>query len=194
MRLSDLKTNHFFCLASAASVSVQLQLARLTAEMNTYQFTVGRQFVLLDPMDLVTLTEPGLQLNNQLVRITEIQENLDGTLTMTAVEVQGVAAAAVYPRQISQGLARNNNAPAPVVNTPIFFEPPDQLGGGLVIWIGLSGSVPANWGALARSGCLVRQRDLYQCRDLPGLDPDGDADLVAGEHHRRLDAADHRYW
>ena len=149
-RESDLRQHHFFALGSAASMSVALQGAREGAEAVQYQITVGRQFVLLDPMDLIAITEPSLQLVNQLVRITEIQENADQTLTLTLVEVSGTASAPIYARQASLGAGRNDNAPAPSVNTPIFFEPPDQLGDGLVIWIGLSGQIPASWG-----GCQV---------------------------------------
>jgi hypothetical protein len=150
LRLSDLKQNHFFCLGAAASLSAALQLNRLQAGINTYQVTVGRQFALLDPLDLVTLTDPASQLVNQLVRIVQIDENADSTLTLTCEEVPLTASAPVYNRQASLGVGRNNNLPPSSVNPPIFFEPPDQLGQGLVLLIGLSGAVPANWG-----GCQV---------------------------------------
>ena len=144
-RYGDKKSQHWFCLAGAASQSVALQLHRAWTTLNTYQFTVGRQFILLDVLDIVTISEPALQLSNQLVRITEIQENSDGTLTMTAEEVPLTASAPVYFRQKSTGLAFANQT-ASSVNTPIFYEPPDQLGGGNTLWIGLSGQIPANFG------------------------------------------------
>jgi hypothetical protein len=150
VRLSDVKDNSFFSLASAASVSAALQLQRIQAQMRQWQCTVGRQFVLLDVLDLVTLTEPSFQLVNQLVRITQIDENSDSTLTLTFEEVPLTASAPIYNTQASIGAGRFNNAPSGSVNAPFFFEPPDQLGDGLCLLIGLSGSVPANYG-----GCDV---------------------------------------
>ena len=161
LRMSDLRQNHFFCLASAASQSAALQLARETMEINTYKFTLGRSFILLDPMDLVTLTEPSLDLEGQLVRIIEIEENEDQTLTMTAIDAPGIAGAPIYVRQDSLGLLGGLNTPAPDVNPPIFYEPPDQIGGGLVLWIGLSGQVHAQFG-----GCDVyisSDDETYAC-------------------------------
>jgi hypothetical protein len=156
IRLSDLKDNSFFNLASAATMSITLQGQRLQAQMRQWQCTVGRQFVLLDVMDLVTLTEPTFGLVNQLMRITEIDENADSTLTLTMEEVPLTASAPVYNTQSSLGAGRLNNAPPGAVNPPYFFEPPVQLtGGGLQLVIGLSGSVPANFG-----GC-----DVYYSTD-----------------------------
>lgn len=150
LRLSDLKQNHFFNLASAASMSCQLQLQRLQAGVNTYQATVGRQFVLLDVMDLVALTEPALGLANQLVRVTEIQENMDSSLTLTFEEVPLTASAPVYARQPSLGQGRNNAVVPGPVNAPVIYEPPGQLSQALQVWAAVSGSTPATWG-----GCTV---------------------------------------
>lgn len=149
-RLSDVKDNSFFSLAAAASVSASLQLQRLQASTRQWQCTIGRQFVLLDVMDPVTLTEPSFQLTRQLVRITQIDQNADSTLTLTVEEVPLTAAAPAYNAQVSLGAGRFNNAPPSSVNAPFFFEPPDQLGHGLVLWVGLSGQNPANFG-----GCDV---------------------------------------
>ena len=149
LRLSDLRAHHFFCLRAAASVSASLQLAR--EQVTTlYQFTLPPQFILLDPMDVVTLTEPNLGLVRQAVRITEIQENADRTLTFTAEDVPLTIGAPLYTRQASLGAGRNDNADPGGINTPVIFEPNDQLGGGLEIWAALSGANPALWG-----GCYV---------------------------------------
>ena len=149
LRLSDLKQNHFFNLASAASMSAQLQLQWLLAGVNSYQITIGPQFALLDPLDLIAISEPALGLISQLCRITEIKENSDRTLTLSLEEVPLTAAAPLYNRQASLGQARNANAPPGSVNAPIFFEPPDALSKGLALLIGLSGSTPNNYGGAA---------------------------------------------
>jgi hypothetical protein len=149
-RYGDKKSQHWFCLASAASLSCALQLHRAWTTLNTYQFTVGKQFMLLDVLDLVTLTEPALQLSNQLVRITEIQENQDGSLTMTAEEVPLTASAPVYARQQSIGIARNTAIPPGSINAPVIMELPGQLSQALQVQFAVSGQNPANWG-----GCTV---------------------------------------
>ena len=149
LRLSDLRAHHFFCLRAAASQSAALQLAREQV-VNQYQFTLPPQFILLDPMDVVTLTEPNLGLVRQPVRITEIQENTDRTLTLTAEEVPQTIGAPLYTRQASLGAGRNDNIDPGAINPPIIFEPNDQLGGGLFIWGAVSGANTALWG-----GCYV---------------------------------------
>jgi hypothetical protein len=61
---SDVKQYHFFCLAAAAQQSASLLLIRQQIA-RTFQFTVGRHFLLiLELMALATVTEPGLGLNN----------------------------------------------------------------------------------------------------------------------------------
>jgi Putative phage tail protein len=150
LRMSDKRQNHFFALTSAASTSAALQLHRELAAVTSYQITVGRRFGLLEPLDLITISEPALSFSRKLVRITEIQENGDASRTLTLEEVPLTAHAPAYGRQADLGAGRNSNLTAPSVNTPFFFEPPYQLSKDLVLLVGISGSVPSNWG-----GCQV---------------------------------------
>ncbi|MFX8770542.1 hypothetical protein ABTM91_20330, partial [Acinetobacter baumannii] len=83
--------------------------------------------ILLDPLDIVTLTETNLGLVRQPVRITEIQENNDRSLTMTAEEFLGAVTPPLYTRQLSIGGGRNTNIDPGPINTPVIFEPPDAL-------------------------------------------------------------------
>src|SRR5260370_30880893 len=101
-------------------------------------------------MEMVTLTDPALGLVRQWVRITEIVENDDGTVSVTAEEyLAGAGAASSYSFAQGQALGADFNAPPGNVNAPIFFEPPDELAGDLALWIALSGPAPS-WG-----GCDV---------------------------------------
>ena len=150
LRMSDKRQNHFFALTSAASTSAALQLHRELATVTTYQITVGRRFGLLEPLDLITISEPALSFSRKLARIIEIQENSDASRTLTLEEVPLTAHAPAYSRQADLGAGRNSNLTAPSVNAPFFFEPPDQLGKGLKLLIGLSGPDPTNWG-----GCQI---------------------------------------
>ena len=154
-RPSDVKQLHFFCLAGAAQQSAVLQLIRAQIA-RTFQFTVGRHFMLiLELMALATVTDPGQGLFEQAVRIIEIQENSDFSITVTAEEFLGTVSAPTYGTQPSQGLAINYNAAPGAVNAPIIFEPSDELSqtnsiGGLQVWGAVSGADASIWG-----GCFV---------------------------------------
>lgn len=144
-RPSDQKSLHFFCDANAAGMAASLRLIRERIA-RTYQWTAGRRFVLLDCTDLVTVTDPSRNIVRQLVRITEIQENADKTLTFTAEEWPGTAAPPLYGAQASSGYRPDLNADPGALNDPVIFEPTDALGGGLQIWGGISGVDTSLWG------------------------------------------------
>lgn len=154
-RPSDVKQLHFFCLAAAAQQSAALQLIRQQIP-RTFQFTVGRHFMLiLELMSLVTVTDPGQGLLDQAVRIIEIQENQDFSLTITAEEFLGTVSAPVYGTQPATGFAINYNEAPGSVNAPIIFEPTDELNqtnalGSLQIWGAVSGQNSSTWG-----GCFI---------------------------------------
>lgn len=144
-RVSDLKQAHMFCLPSAASIAcaLQLQRAQISAQ---YVFTVGRRFILLDPMDIITLTDPTLGMVGLPARITEMQENSDGTITITAEEYTGTTSAPAFGSQRTYGGVVNFNINPGPVRAPLFMEPPDALANGLEIWIGVCGQSPSVWG------------------------------------------------
>ena len=154
-RPSDLKQYHFFCLAGAAQQSATLQLIRQQVA-RTFQWTVGRHFaIILELMAIATVTDPGQGLSRQPVRITEIAENADFSLTITAEEFLGTVSAPQYGTQANSGYAINYNADPGSINPPIIFEPTDELNqtnsvGALQIWAGVSGANAALWG-----GCNV---------------------------------------
>lgn len=134
---------------AVARLVAQLVLQRQRVR-HRYRFRLGWQYALLEPTDLVTLTDPALGLDRTLVRITEIDEDEDGTLSLQAEElVVGTVQASRYPSQASEGYAVNHNtAPGPA-NPPVIFEPPLALAGAPEIWLATSGSRP-DWG-----GCDV---------------------------------------
>jgi hypothetical protein len=144
-------TAHEVTDLTIARTAVQLILQRGLYVRNTYQFKLSWEFCLLDPMDMVTLTDPVLGMNKVAVRITDIEEDDSGLLTITAEEFpQGVATASAYATQIkSNGVPNTNQAPGSI-NAPIIFEPPGQLSGALQVWVAASGVTPATWG-----GCNV---------------------------------------
>ena len=148
-RPADTKLYDFFCLGAAAQQSAALMLQRQQIA-RTFQWTSGKEMILLDVMDLVEVTDPGQGIFNQAVRITEIQENEDFSLTFTAEEFLGTATAPLYGIQASGGFVPNYNQAPGSANPPIIFEPTDELGGGNYIWMAVSGQAPSTWG-----GCFV---------------------------------------
>lgn len=151
LRTEDPKQHPFLCDGAAAQMSCSLRLGRQQVR-NVYTFMVGRRFIRLDPMDIVSINDANLGLVAQWVRITEISENSDNTLTITAEEyLNGTGAAPVYARQANSGHVEDYHAAPGNVNTPIIFEAPMQLTTqNFEIWMAISGVDQVNWG-----GCDV---------------------------------------
>jgi len=81
----DSKTLHLFASTTAAKLSAQLMLQR-QAIKNIYTFKVDGRYILLDPMDIIAITDEALGLDEQWVRVIDISENSDLSLTITAEE------------------------------------------------------------------------------------------------------------
>lgn len=138
-------------LTAVARLVSQLLLQRAQYICNTYSFRVGWRFSLLEPMDLITLTDSGLGLNHTPVRITAVEElQNDEGLQITAEDWPfGVASATAYTTQGGNGFAPNFNVSPGNTTTPIIFEGPVALQSSpLELWIAASGG--ASWG-----GCDV---------------------------------------
>lgn len=150
-RASPSNDANVFCDVNAANVSAQLLLQDQYI-MNSYSFQTDQRYAVLDPMDLVILTDPVLfaDLPNyqQVVRILSMTENDDGTLSWTAEEWPGVAgSAAKHTLNQGTGSAYDLSSDPGVVNAPIIFAPPPKLTGGLLeVYVGLSGPNISLWG------------------------------------------------
>ena len=141
------------CDGQVARTVAQLILQKQIYIRSTYKFRVSYRYILLDPMDLVTLTEStGSGLQGQVVRVTQVQENADGTIDVEAEDVIGnVTTAAVYPHQVPSGYNTNYNAAPGSINPPVIFDAPGRLTAtDFEIWCAVAGSNPALWG-----GCQV---------------------------------------
>lgn len=160
-RVDRMGTADEFSIANYADTSCQLQLQRSIAIRNTYTWKMNWGWCILDPMDIVTLSDEILGLNKFPVRIISIEEDEKGILTFTAEEFPlGAATSTLYTRASNsppQTFLTNN--PAPSVNTPFIFEPTQPMiiaqgGGNPVIVIGASGgpsgTYSPDWG-----GCNV---------------------------------------
>ncbi len=118
-----------------------------------FAFKLSWEYGLLDPMDVVTISDANLGLSDYPVRITAIEEDDKGLLTITAEELTvGVSTPVLYPNSGPSGFLPNQGAAAdPVNDAPLIYEPPATLtGGSPQIWVGASGgsggAADPNWG------------------------------------------------
>lgn len=141
LRRADVKQRHFFCTEAAAIMSAHLALGR-EAVRRTYAVTVGQEYILLDPMDVLLITDAKLALSAAPVRIKEITENQDYTLTLYVEEyLAGTGWAPGYNVEASAGFSPDYNADPGMVNQPVIWEPTYDLSQGqLAIWLAISGS------------------------------------------------------
>ena len=149
VRSEDAVKYNFFCEPKIARHACQLRLQRRLYVRNEYEFQLGWKYCLLEPMDIVTLTDESMGLDQFPVRITRIEEDEDGLLTVTAEELAvGSRSAIEYDLQFSNGYQGGNEEPGNV-NAPIIFEPPlDLTDGQNQVHVAVSGGI--NWG-----GCNV---------------------------------------
>lgn len=145
LRTEDAVKLTFFCDPKIARHACQLRLQRLLYVRNEYEFQLGWKYCRLEPMDIVTLTDPSIGLDKFAVRITRVEEDEDGLLTITAEELAvGSRSAIEYDLQSSNGYQGGSEEPGDV-NAPSIFEPPlDLTEGRRQIWIAVSGGI--NWG------------------------------------------------
>lgn len=149
---------HHITDPSVAQTMASIILWRQLYVRATYKFKLPWNYARLDPMDLVTLTDPNLGLNRTLVRIVDISEDENGILTFDAEEMPGnIAAPALYQQTFSSRYTPNYNTDAGAINAPIFFEEPlayeqaaavtlaivlsssDQNWGGTDVWVSTDG-------------------------------------------------------
>ena len=149
-RIAPTVTAHEICDTGVALIAAQLMLQRAVYIRNTYKFRLSWEYCLLDPMDLVTVTDTVLGLDKTPIRITNIEENENGYLEITAEEFPlGYATATKYATTSVINVPNDRNADPGSVADVLIFEPTDQLGGGLKIMAGAC-SANALWG-----GCNI---------------------------------------
>ena len=114
-------TAHYFANLSAARLSAQLWLQR-GLKRNTYAFTLDHRYVLLDPMDIIAITDTTLGLNAVLVRIISIDEDDNGNFAMVAEEyLGGNGSSPLHTFQTGLGYTTDYNSDPGNVNPPVLF-------------------------------------------------------------------------
>lgn len=141
LRPKDAVKMHGICDGKVAQKVAQQLLQRALYVRNEYEFKLGWKYCLLEPMDIVTLTDAGLGLNKTPVRITEIEEDEEGVLSVKAEDYPvGVYTTSEYPTQPSLGYSADYNVSPGNAHAPVIFEAPLQLTGGEPqIWMATAG-------------------------------------------------------
>lgn len=96
---AGIRNYNFFKTQPAALVSAHLLIGRQLVR-NQYYFALKRKWLRLDPMDIVTVTDPEAGLDHKVVRIKDITENQDGSFSVQAEEfLQGTGTPYQYDAQ-----------------------------------------------------------------------------------------------
>src|ERR1051325_3308416 len=145
-RFSGSQTAHLFADVTAANVSAQLLLQKEYVK-NTYAVTLPQQYIILDPMDVVTLTDSYLGLVRKPCRVTEMTENDDGSINFSLEEIpEGTGSAAIYSFNTGPGYKPDYGGGPGDVAAPAIFNAPTELGNGLpTVFIAVS-NTDVNYG------------------------------------------------
>lgn len=153
VRKADPIVNNAVQDVSIARQLLGIQVRKLQYGGDIYSFTLPAKWVLLSPMDLVTITDPLADINQIPVRITSITEQNDGSLDCDAEPfVYGMYAPNPAGTDNPTPYQPNPNSDVAPVNAPVIFEPVPGLIGSPnqgQIWLVISDSDP-NYG-----GCQV---------------------------------------
>ena len=150
------------------AVTVAEMQARINRTENIkYTFRLPWAYAYLEPGDIVTLTDPEIGLDHQLVMIDTVTEQDDETLVLTALRRE-TDTAVTYDTGSDDYNDIDNNGDPDDTAAPVIFTPPAALAtsSNLEVWIAAHGQVES-WG-----GCLVYSSTK-----------DGDYEM-AGTHNR----------
>lgn len=162
------------CDRGIASLMVGLIGTRALYIRNTFKFTLSYNFVLLEPGDIVTVTDTAIGLDAYPVRVRSIGEDDKGNLAIEAEEC---------PSGVGSGIAMVAQAtgatPLPAydvdpgdVNVPAIIEPALVVTAGTPqVWIGGSGA-SVYWGG-ANVFISVDDVTYINAGTLPGKTPQG---------------------
>jgi hypothetical protein len=158
LRIAPVQQAHIICDAGVARTVAQQALQRGLYKRNDYSFSLGGQFALLEPMDLVTLTSG--YLNLVPVRILSVEEDADDLVFTAEDAPPGVATTPLYTSDSGRRYQATPNAVPSSVTAPFIFElapdinsltglavgiavggqTADQIYGGCRVWLSLDGT------------------------------------------------------
>ena len=120
---------------SIAQIRSRMMAQRSVYVRNSYKFKLPQQFCLLEPFDLVQISDATIGLVNQVVRLLTIEESPDGSFEVEAEDAAiGRASSVAFGTGTAQGGGHILNWPPlnPVSfgNGPIIWTPPVSAAGG----------------------------------------------------------------
>ena len=130
----------------------QLILQRQLYIRANFKFKVDWSLCLLDPMDILAISDATLGLDGFLVRIVSIEEDDKGFFDITAEElIVGVSDTPLYAAATITTPAINRAARVGAINTPLIYEPPSGYSSTPEVLLGASsslanGKADPNWG------------------------------------------------
>ena len=154
---------HMITKAAVASRISMIQAQKNVYIRNLYTFSVGWRYLTLEPMDLVTITDPILGISKKAVRIVSVEIPPDtgeaSGIKITAEEWPfGVATATLFTVNPPAGTAPNVSADPGAAAAPVIFDSPalysqnpgfpevnlatagGPLWGGAEVWVSATGS------------------------------------------------------
>lgn len=149
LKIAPTVTAHEIKTIAMGAKVAQLLLQRSTYIRNQYSFKLPSTFVLLEAMDIVTLTQETLAMVQFPVRIIEIEEDEEGNLAIIAEDFNPSVSStlAVVPSQPSQDTQVNAATdPGDVTLTEIIEVPADLTNGVPQIWLAATGDAAQYWG------------------------------------------------
>ncbi|MGH7110903.1 MAG: phage tail protein, partial [Stellaceae bacterium] len=168
LKLKPSLVAHEFTNPNSAVISGSLALERELQIRARVKFKLGWQHCLLEPMDIVLVTDSGAGLAQQPFRVTGYEEDDNGDLSFDAEEIPGIAAGTViapYGSATAPAYTRSNAAGAGLdslvapggSNIPVLFEPPPALtAGNYEVWMIASGGLTkVATSAAAASGTVL---------------------------------------
>ena len=151
LRVQSPAAYHFITTKETAQLVANTILKNSVYKLPQYKFTLSWHYILLEPMDLVTISYAALGMVKLPVRIIEIEENENGDLAITAESFPwGTAAPTANPKQGVTPYVPQATADPGAPNTPIIVEATDRATNqqGNELWMGVSGG--QDWG-----GCNI---------------------------------------
>jgi hypothetical protein len=144
VRTKPTVTLHSICLPSVALQVAQAILLRELYILNTFRFKLSPRYCLLEPMDVVTITDFLLGLDHTPVLITAIEEDVSGLLTITAEEYSpAFYTSLTYTTQAASGYIPNlGTAPTRLSAATLFLAPPAATASGNEIWMAVTNLDP----------------------------------------------------
>jgi len=143
-------TCHHITRTNVARTCAQMIMQRGLYIRNEYSFVLGWKYCLIEPMDILTITDSRMGMDKFPVRVVEIEENDDGEFDIVAEDFPaGAGHAALYETQPIDGYVIDYNIEPGNINEPQIFMCPGILTEtGHEVWAAVSGG--DNWG-----GCDV---------------------------------------